>query len=167
LGENRCRNRFPKKELGEKNLKKFQSHFPPRSFNRVFLRVFSQRGLKNAMIKYERNIRSKAFYKKNKGKHCRYFEAFHVPAQLKGGRKRKKKLPMYVRTFFGAGRCFIVRRPHFARTPFKHGLVATSLAAMSRPHCPLAPQWPPFWRAGPLELAGTASIGQGAPLEKK
>jgi hypothetical protein len=44
----------------------------------------------------------------------------------RGGRgKKTKKQP--VRTIvFGAGRWFIVRRPHFARTPFKYGLVATS-----------------------------------------
>jgi hypothetical protein len=59
---------------------------------------------------------------------CGKCKCTNARAVSQGAAKKKptKKQLMHVRTFFGAGRCFIARRPHFARTLFKHGLVATS-----------------------------------------
>ena len=46
-------------------------------------------------------------------------------ARLAATGKNTNKQRMHVRTFFmAAGRCFVVRRSHFARTPFKHALAA-------------------------------------------
>jgi hypothetical protein len=60
-----------------------------------------------------------------------------------------KSQPAFVRTILSAGGCFVVRRQHFARTPFKRALVLS--LHISRPQWPLAPQWASFSQTGPTQ----------------
>jgi hypothetical protein len=59
-----------------------------------------------------------------------------------------------------------VRRSHFARTPFKHALVAPSLAAKSRPHWPLVPHWAPISLLDLAETRKTRPSISSPPKEK-
>jgi hypothetical protein len=82
-----------------------------------------------------------------------YVKGRHAIVKAPDGTGRKKKgKTMCVRTFLGAGRCFV---PRSCTVALRQNSVQTrpsgTFAAMSRPHWPLAPQWAPFLRTGPTQ----------------
>jgi hypothetical protein len=105
---------------------------------KVFYGVFELPLLRNAQKRH-----------KNKIKKGTYLPHLVAICQIYVGFKKKSLAPVEEKKtmhFLGVGGCFVVRRSHFASTPFKYALAAPSRLFESTPDWPLATQWTPRTR---------------------